>query len=209
MSDAQIPRTNLLAIAKRESSRQNLYARFFRGPILGPETLDGLTDANIPKPSMSSSSPTPCLNTTSSTVAAVESETSIVISDKVERRKNKEGCKLYSEEQLSKEERRRRRREKRLDKERQASRESKGKMKEAVREAVDPDRQESGSCVDTLQKKSKKRKQEREAVDEAALVKQAKRQKKKEKEQEGKRKSKVDKTKVSREKRKREELKGS
>jgi len=32
------PRLSLLAMAKRESARRILYARFFKGPILGPDT---------------------------------------------------------------------------------------------------------------------------------------------------------------------------
>ena len=32
------PRYSLLVTAKREAARQNLYSRFFRGPVLGPDT---------------------------------------------------------------------------------------------------------------------------------------------------------------------------
>lgn len=32
------PRYNLLVTAKREAAKQNLYSRFFRGPVLGPDT---------------------------------------------------------------------------------------------------------------------------------------------------------------------------
>ncbi|KAG6857142.1 hypothetical protein H0H87_008712 [Tephrocybe sp. NHM501043] len=32
-----IPRLNLLSVAKRNAARSNLYSRFFRGPILGPD----------------------------------------------------------------------------------------------------------------------------------------------------------------------------
>ncbi|KAJ3504779.1 hypothetical protein NLJ89_g7762 [Agrocybe chaxingu] len=38
-SDPQIPRLSLLATAKRDAAKQGLYSRFFRGPIIGPETL--------------------------------------------------------------------------------------------------------------------------------------------------------------------------
>lgn len=40
----QTPRTNLLSVAKREAAKRGLYARFFRGPILG---LDGSDDNEI------------------------------------------------------------------------------------------------------------------------------------------------------------------
>ncbi|KAF8073769.1 hypothetical protein FPV67DRAFT_765160 [Lyophyllum atratum] len=33
----EAPRSNLLSIAKREAAKSNLYARFFRGPVLGPD----------------------------------------------------------------------------------------------------------------------------------------------------------------------------
>jgi hypothetical protein len=34
------PRSSLLSIAKRETARRVLYARFFRGPVLGPDSCD-------------------------------------------------------------------------------------------------------------------------------------------------------------------------
>ncbi|KAF8229698.1 hypothetical protein L208DRAFT_156446 [Tricholoma matsutake] len=36
----QAPRSTLLSIAKREAAKHGLYARFFRGPVLGPESYD-------------------------------------------------------------------------------------------------------------------------------------------------------------------------
>lgn len=37
---AQLPRSSLMSIAKREAAKRGLYARFFRGPILGPDSLE-------------------------------------------------------------------------------------------------------------------------------------------------------------------------
>ncbi|KAK0464424.1 uncharacterized protein EV420DRAFT_1760453 [Desarmillaria tabescens] len=34
-----MPRLSLLAMAKREAAKRGLYARFFRGPVLGPDTI--------------------------------------------------------------------------------------------------------------------------------------------------------------------------
>lgn len=34
---ADTPRPNLLSVAKKEAARRNLYSRFYKGPILGPD----------------------------------------------------------------------------------------------------------------------------------------------------------------------------
>jgi len=38
-ASASAPRLSLLALAKREAARRGLYARFYRGPILGPDDV--------------------------------------------------------------------------------------------------------------------------------------------------------------------------
>jgi hypothetical protein len=38
--DAQVPRASLLSITKREAAKRGLYARFFRGPVLGPDSSE-------------------------------------------------------------------------------------------------------------------------------------------------------------------------
>lgn len=46
------PRLSLIATAKREAARRGLYAKFFRGPILGPNEPDAAPKSN-PSPSHS------------------------------------------------------------------------------------------------------------------------------------------------------------
>jgi hypothetical protein len=38
-ASSQLPRLSLMAAAKREAAKRGLYSRFFRGPVLGPETV--------------------------------------------------------------------------------------------------------------------------------------------------------------------------
>ncbi|KAF8964375.1 hypothetical protein BDZ97DRAFT_2007568 [Flammula alnicola] len=38
-SGSQTPRLSLMASAKRDAARRGLYSRFFRGPVIGPETI--------------------------------------------------------------------------------------------------------------------------------------------------------------------------
>ncbi len=37
--DESAPRLSLMAHAKRDAARRGLYSRFFKGPVLGPETI--------------------------------------------------------------------------------------------------------------------------------------------------------------------------
>ena len=163
---AQLPRTNLLAIAKRESARKGLYARFFRGPILGPEILseDGNQDsgssssfaspeASSSKSQLSTSAISPQL------VIEVESKTEMTAVISPERREKEKANKKES-----KEERRRRKESKRKGKDREAvsstntSTKTKGKRK---RKQADEERIDAiviGEGGDIVQTSSKKRK---------------------------------------------------
>ncbi|KAK0188047.1 hypothetical protein F5146DRAFT_1226399 [Armillaria mellea] len=42
-----MPRLSLLAMAKREAARRGLYARFFRGPVLGPDTMPSKLEKDV------------------------------------------------------------------------------------------------------------------------------------------------------------------
>ncbi|KAK0201792.1 hypothetical protein DFS33DRAFT_1350034 [Desarmillaria ectypa] len=42
-----MPRLSLLAMAKREAAKRGLYARFFRGPILGPDTIPSKPEKDV------------------------------------------------------------------------------------------------------------------------------------------------------------------
>ncbi|PBK97612.1 hypothetical protein ARMGADRAFT_1162454 [Armillaria gallica] len=42
-----MPRLSLLAMAKREAAKRGLYARFFRGPVLGPDTIPSKPEKDV------------------------------------------------------------------------------------------------------------------------------------------------------------------
>ncbi|TFL01692.1 hypothetical protein BDV98DRAFT_655999 [Pterulicium gracile] len=45
--DASPTPTNLMALAKREAARKGLYARFFRGPVIGPDSNETLVVTDV------------------------------------------------------------------------------------------------------------------------------------------------------------------
>ncbi|KAG6335561.1 hypothetical protein ID866_3524 [Astraeus odoratus] len=129
------PRLSLIAIAKREAAKRGLYSKFFRGPVLGPDTDPSTSTA----PSTSSSPPTLIVDSGSEdlpgSVKGVEKKRKRKPSDRAE----------------TKEERRER---KRLKKERKAAkilrRMEKGEMPES------PARDNPGNGGKSTEKKNKK-----------------------------------------------------
>ena len=101
-------RPSLLATAKREAAKRGLYARFFRGPVLGPDRPD-LRAGNAPV-STSSPSPSPSSVRTSSTSTPVPEHVG----------ETEQSKKRKSEDRVETKEERRER--KRLKRERKAAR---------------------------------------------------------------------------------------
>lgn len=134
--DAQLPRANLLAVAKRESARKGLYARFFRGPVLAPEILDETQEASFPGltasiPS-SSSSTMPSPTSAGAPQLEVDGETTIFAkAEKPKHLKDKKSRKLDRDEPSSKSERRRRKEFRRVERERGSGTGIKSKKYEA------------------------------------------------------------------------------
>lgn len=88
-SSIQVSRLSLIAGAKRDAAKRNLYSRFFRGPTLGPEVIlkqeQGLsTFGNIENP---------VVDNTEAHITASQSTTTNLKSFRVSKQKRKSGGK--------------------------------------------------------------------------------------------------------------------
>ncbi|KAJ6508636.1 hypothetical protein C8R45DRAFT_1208278 [Mycena sanguinolenta] len=195
--DETQPQLSLLAAAKRAAAKRMLYSRFFRGPILGPDSAFPPEPAAIPVP-------TP---------------------DVAEEKPQKKKRKLLDVEEEARQERKRLKKEKKELKEKERAEKSREKSrgKEKVRESVDavastsaPEdkekkrkrKREVEGDVDAVtsnpdpELKEKKRKRKREAEEDEVEVKSESKRKSKQK---SKKDSKPDKEKREKEKRGSEE----
>ncbi|ESK95751.1 ribosome biogenesis protein [Moniliophthora roreri MCA 2997] len=132
------PRLSLIALAKREAAKRNLYSRFYRGPILGPDR----------EPSEQDQPPTPLQSP--STMATSSPDTPLEEAEKKKKRKA---------DDLEKEERRERKRAKKEAKETEKEKRSKKaeKKKKSGTEGV-PSKED---CNTMNKEERRKRKQER------------------------------------------------
>ncbi|KAJ7366995.1 hypothetical protein DFH08DRAFT_836194 [Mycena albidolilacea] len=150
--DDTSPRLSLLASAKREAAKRVLYSRFFRGPVLGP---DSPLPISIPATEVS---------TTTTVVQAVTPAGSVeVVAEKPRKKKRKV---VDVEEEERRERKRLKKEKKELKEKKRAEKKSRGKEKEREREVVDAVTT-SNSDPET---KEKKRKRKREVEDDGVEV---------------------------------------
>ncbi|KAK7048463.1 hypothetical protein R3P38DRAFT_2869574 [Favolaschia claudopus] len=178
-NDDGTPRLSLLATAKREAAKRNLYSRFFRGPVLGPD---------------------------SSEIPAVVVVPPISLLESVDEKPRKKKRKVSDVEDEERRERKRLRKEKRELKEKKrmekASKKSleKGKSKETADAVV-------SVSSDPEIPKEKKRKRKREAEGDTVEAPEQLSKRKRKKETEEKEKEGAEQEKEMRKKRKRKEPK--
>ncbi|KAF8158954.1 hypothetical protein K438DRAFT_1860668 [Mycena galopus ATCC 62051] len=143
--DDTSPRLSLLATAKRAAAKRVLYSRFFRGPVLGPDSAFEPVAIAVPA------------------AAQVASDG---IADDVEEKPKKKKRKLLDVEKEERRERKRLKKEKKELKEKKRAEKSREKSrgKEAEREVID-----AASNPDP-EIKEKKRKREEDAETEADAV---------------------------------------